>query len=118
MVETKALSPNDRAAQVFPETVPPDLARAENQTKGPNGLIERQVTRELLELFNIDEQTLNTQGLVVTTTIDPQAQRAAEKAICEIPGRAGPRHACRRGFHRPAQRGGACVLRWRQCQWL
>ncbi len=83
MVETKALSPNDRAAQVFPETVPPDLARAENQTKGPNGLIERQVTRELLELFNIDEQTLNTQGLVVTTTIDPQAQRAAEKAVAK-----------------------------------
>lgn len=63
--------------------MPPDLARAENQTKGPNGLIERQVTRELLELFNIDEQTLNTQGLVVTTTIDPQAQRAAEKAVAK-----------------------------------
>ena len=39
---------------------------------GPNGLIERQVTKELLDLFNIDEQTLNTQGLQVTTTIDPQ----------------------------------------------
>ncbi|KAA0997601.1 penicillin-binding protein, partial [Pseudonocardia sp. EV170527-09] len=37
--------------------------------------------KELLELFNIDEQTLNTQGLQVTTTIDPQAQQAAEKAV-------------------------------------
>ncbi|WP_085233901.1 transglycosylase domain-containing protein [Mycobacterium conspicuum] len=81
MVETKALSPSDRAAQTFPATVPPDLARAQNQTTGPNGLIERQVTRELMELFNIDEQTLNTQGLQVTTTIDPKAQRAAEKAV-------------------------------------
>ena len=81
MVETKALSPSDRAAQVFPPTVPPDQARAENQTTGPNGLIERQVTRELMELFNIDEQTLNTQGLQVTTTIDPKAQQAAEKAV-------------------------------------
>ncbi|ORA23007.1 penicillin-binding protein [Mycobacterium angelicum] len=81
MVETKALSANDRAAQVFPKTVPPDQARAQNQTSGPNGLIERQVTKELLELFNIDEQTLNTQGLQVTTTIDPQAQAAAEKAV-------------------------------------
>jgi membrane peptidoglycan carboxypeptidase len=81
MVETKALSPSDRAAQVFPATVPPDQARAQNQTTGPNGLIERQVTRELMELFNIDEQTLNTQGLQVTTTIDPKAQQAAEKAV-------------------------------------
>ncbi len=81
MVETKALSANDRATQVFPKTVPPDQARAANQTTGPNGLIERQVTKELLELFNIDEQTLNTQGLQVTTTIDPQAQQAAEKAV-------------------------------------
>ncbi len=81
MVETKALSANDRATQVFPKTVSPDQARAANQTTGPNGLIERQVTKELLELFNIDEQTLNTQGLQVTTTIDPQAQQAAEKAV-------------------------------------
>jgi membrane peptidoglycan carboxypeptidase len=83
MVETKALSSNDRAAQVFPETVPPEQARAENQTTGPNGLIERQVTKELMELFNIDEQTLNTQGLQVTTTIEPKAQQAAEKAVAK-----------------------------------
>jgi membrane peptidoglycan carboxypeptidase len=81
MVQTKALSPSDRAAQVFPTTVAPDQARAQNQTTGPNGLIERQVTKELMELFNIDEQTLNTQGLQVTTTIDPKAQQAAEKAV-------------------------------------
>jgi membrane peptidoglycan carboxypeptidase len=81
MVETKALSPSDRAAQVFPPTVPPDQARAQNQTTGPNGLIERQVTKELMELFNIDEQTLNTQGLQITTTIDPKAQQSAEKSI-------------------------------------
>ncbi|WP_085270546.1 transglycosylase domain-containing protein [Mycobacterium parmense] len=81
MVETKALSPSDRAAQVFPPTVPPDQARAQNQPSGPDGLIERQVTKELMELFNIDEQTLNTEGLQVTTTIDPKAQQAAEKAV-------------------------------------
>ncbi|WP_144208489.1 transglycosylase domain-containing protein [Mycobacterium tilburgii] len=83
MVETKALSANDRAGQMFPQTVPPDLARAQNQTTGPSGLIERQVTKELLELFNIDEQTLNTQGLQVTTTIDPKAQQAAEKSVAK-----------------------------------
>ncbi len=83
MVETKALSSNDRAAQVFPTTLPPDQARAQNQTTGPNGLIQRQVTKELMELFNVDEQTLNTQGLQVTTTIEPQAQQAAEKAVAK-----------------------------------
>jgi membrane peptidoglycan carboxypeptidase len=81
MVEDGALSPKDRAAQVFPPTVPPDQARVANQTTGPNGLIERQVTKELLELFNINEQTLNTQGLQITTTIDPKAQKAAEQAV-------------------------------------
>jgi membrane peptidoglycan carboxypeptidase len=81
MVEVGALSPTDRAAQVFPQTVPPEQARAANQTTGPNGLIERAVQRELLELFNIDEQTLNTQGLQITTTIDPKAQKAAEDAV-------------------------------------
>ena len=83
MVTMGALSPNERAQQVFPPTVSPDQARSQNQTTGPNGLIERQVTKELLDLFNVDEQTLNTEGLQVTTTIDPKAQRAAEAAVAE-----------------------------------
>ena len=70
-------------AQVFPPTVPPDQARNQNQTTGPNGLIERQVQKELLDLFDINEQTLNTEGLQVTTTIDPKAQAAAEEAVTE-----------------------------------
>jgi membrane peptidoglycan carboxypeptidase len=81
MVNMGALSKADRAAQVFPPTVPPDQARNEGQPTGPNGLIERQVTKELLDLFNISEQQLNTEGLQVTTTIDPKAQAAAESAV-------------------------------------
>ncbi len=81
MVQIGALSPSDRADQKFPTTVPPDLLRSENQTTGPNGLIERQVVQELLDLFDINEQTLNTEGLKITTTIDPQAQQAAEDAV-------------------------------------
>ncbi|CAN5764306.1 transglycosylase domain-containing protein [soil metagenome] len=83
MVDMGALSATDRAAQVFPPTVSPDAAENANQTTGPNGLIERQVTKELLELFNISEQQLNTEGLQVTTTIDPKAQAAAEEAVTE-----------------------------------
>ena len=63
--------------------MPPEQARSQNQTTGPNGLIERQVTKELLDLFNINEQTLNTEGLQITTTIDPKAQQAAEDAASE-----------------------------------
>jgi membrane peptidoglycan carboxypeptidase len=83
MVEIGALSSTDRAAQVFPPTVGADLARDANQTTGPNGLIERQVQKELLDLFDISEQTLNTEGLQVTTTIDPKAQSAAEEAVTD-----------------------------------
>lgn len=83
MVQIGALSPSDRAAQVFPPTVPPDQARSQNQTTGPNGLIERQVQKELLDLFDINEKTLNTEGLQITTTIDPKAQAAAEEAASE-----------------------------------
>ena len=81
MVTIGALSEEDRAQQVFPQTVEPNKAKTENLTTGPNGLIERQVINELLELFNIDQNTLNTQGLQITTTIDPQAQKAAEDAV-------------------------------------
>lgn len=83
MVDIGALSQSDRDAQVFPPTIPPDQANQQNQTTGPNGLIERQVTTELLDLFDISEQTLNTEGLQITTTIDPKAQKAAEDAVSE-----------------------------------
>ena len=83
MVEIGALSPDDRAAQVYPPTIPPDQAGTQNQTTGPNGLIERQVINELLNIFNVNEQTLNTEGLQITTTIDPQAQAAAVDAAEE-----------------------------------
>jgi membrane peptidoglycan carboxypeptidase len=81
MVTIGALSKEDRAQQVFPETVSPDQAKTANLTTGPDGLIERQVIKELLELFNIDQDSLNTQGLEITTTIDPLAQKAAVDAV-------------------------------------
>ncbi|HOW93702.1 MAG TPA: biosynthetic peptidoglycan transglycosylase, partial [Mycolicibacterium fallax] len=53
MVTIGALSEQDRAAQVFPETIAPERASQANQTTGPNGLIERQVIKELMGIFNI-----------------------------------------------------------------
>jgi membrane peptidoglycan carboxypeptidase len=81
MVTIGALSKQERDQQVFPQTVPPDQAKTADLTTGPNGLIERQVIKELLELFNIDQQTLNTQGLQIFTTINPQDQKSAEDAV-------------------------------------
>jgi membrane peptidoglycan carboxypeptidase len=83
MVTIGALSPDDRAKQVFPPTVPPEQARQADQTTGPNGLIERQVMRELQDIFDVNEQQLNTEGLQITTTIDPKAQQAAEQAAAK-----------------------------------
>lgn len=83
MMQLNTLTPDERASQEFPATVPPDQARFANQTVGPYGLIQRQVIAELLQLFTIDEQTLNTQGLQITTTIDPVAQNAAQEAVAK-----------------------------------
>ena len=91
--------------------MPPDQAADQNQTTGPNGLIERQVTKELLDLFDINEQTLNTEGLQITTTIDPKAQKAAEEAVDRQPRRPGPRHALRGGVDRPENRRRQGLLR-------
>ncbi|GAB2661083.1 transglycosylase domain-containing protein [Gordonia jinhuaensis] len=44
-------------------------------TQGPAGLIKSQVLSELSSL-NISEQEVRTEGLKITTTIDPQVQRA------------------------------------------
>ncbi len=47
---------------------------------GPNGLIKAQVLREL-SAAGVSEQDLNTEGLQITTTIDPKAQAAAIEAV-------------------------------------
>src|SRR4029077_9787374 len=62
MVDVGALSKQDRAAQQFPPTVPPEQARSQDQTTGPNGLIERQVNPEAPASFNIKRQKPGTPG--------------------------------------------------------
>ncbi len=79
MVEMKTLDPTQRAKLQFPKTIAPGRSSGDELSAGPNGLIKTQVLRELKEA-DIDESTLSTQGLKITTTIDPQAQAAAVKA--------------------------------------
>ncbi len=73
MVTAGTLNAQDRAGMKYPAYVP--LAELDNgdQTTGPDGLLKNQVLQEL-SAEGINEQLLNTEGLEITTTIDPQAQ--------------------------------------------
>ncbi|ALG86398.1 transglycosylase domain-containing protein [Gordonia phthalatica] len=79
MVATGALSKADRAAQKFPKIAKVKDNSAANNTDGPNGLIKRQVLAEL-EAEGISEQEIQTAGLKITTSIDPQVQKALVSA--------------------------------------
>ncbi|GAA1003718.1 hypothetical protein GCM10009551_078910 [Nocardiopsis tropica] len=80
MVEMNNLDPAQRKALKFPRVAQQSKNQGGDElSAGPNGLIRTQVLRELKDA-GIDESTLNTQGLKITTTIDPAAQAAAVKA--------------------------------------
>ncbi|ETT25100.1 multimodular transpeptidase-transglycosylase [Rhodococcus aetherivorans] len=76
MVEMGELDTAEREAQEFPPTVPAAQATQANEAGGPEGLLRTQVIREL-EAAGISGQVLSTEGLQITTTIDPRAQQAA-----------------------------------------
>ncbi|RVW02208.1 transglycosylase domain-containing protein [Rhodococcus xishaensis] len=80
MVESDTLSAADRAAIQFPPVVPLAEVNAGSGGLGPEGLIKQQVLKEMAAM-GISEQDLNTAGLQITTTIDPQAQQAALDAV-------------------------------------
>ncbi|MGW0043276.1 transglycosylase domain-containing protein [Rhodococcus sp. NPDC003348] len=82
MVSMGVLTPADRSAQVFPVVAP--LAKLDDAgaARGPEGLIRARVLAELTA-SGISEQELNTEGLQITTTIDPAAQAAAVDAVAE-----------------------------------
>ncbi len=77
MVETGSLTAAERASMTYPKVA---ASRPQtDDTPGPNGLIKRQVLAELGKL-NISEQQVRTEGLRITTTIDPQVQRSVVAA--------------------------------------
>lgn len=82
MVKEHWLSPEDRARQVYPKVLPRDSG-PQNQLAGPRGYILQQVKEELVRL-GIDEGELNRAGLRVQTTIDRDAQDAAEAAVRQV----------------------------------
>ena len=78
MVTIGALSPSDEATLKYPKVAAvKDVSGS--VTSGPNGLIKTQVLAELNSL-GISEQDVQTEGLKITTTIDPQVQRSVVSA--------------------------------------
>ncbi|TCP57374.1 membrane peptidoglycan carboxypeptidase [Tamaricihabitans halophyticus] len=84
MVDKGWLTPQEGKAE-FPKIIPAEQARQNlNRAQGPEGLIERQVLRELETKAGMDESQVQTAGLTIKTTIDPKAQRAATEAVNEV----------------------------------
>ncbi|MCW4354830.1 penicillin-binding protein [Hoyosella sp. YIM 151337] len=79
MVEIGALDPEARANAQYPAYRSIEELAESGATPGPNGLIRSRVIDELYSL-GITEQTLNTEGLQITTTIDSTAQDGAVRA--------------------------------------
>lgn len=79
MVQIGAMTPAERSATTYPKVS--TQPQAPQETPGPNGLIKRQVMAELGQL-DISEQDVRTEGLKITTTIDPQVQNAAVQSAC------------------------------------
>ncbi|NKZ88900.1 penicillin-binding protein [Rhodococcus hoagii] len=82
MVTMSALASTERQSMVFPDALPTAPNADSGAAPGPEGLIRAQVLRELAE-SGVSEQDLNTEGLQITTTIDPTAQRAALDAVAD-----------------------------------
>ncbi|HEV7825928.1 MAG TPA: transglycosylase domain-containing protein [Mycobacteriales bacterium] len=84
MVGQRWLSEQDRAAQEFPATKKVVASNGGSRNlDGWSGLIVQQVEKEL-KTKGIDEQTIRTGGLKITTTIDKKAQRAAVQAAEKV----------------------------------
>ncbi|WP_186817549.1 transglycosylase domain-containing protein, partial [Nocardia neocaledoniensis] len=79
MVAGNNLPAAERASMQYPQVVSLADNDDETQNSGPEGLIKNQVLKEL-SAAGISEQQLNTEGLQITTTIDPKAQAAAVNA--------------------------------------
>ncbi|MGA9870899.1 MAG: transglycosylase domain-containing protein [Rhodococcus sp. (in: high G+C Gram-positive bacteria)] len=80
MVSQGNLEQAQRDAMVYPRWVPSAEVDTGAADEGPNGLIKAQVLRELADA-GVSGQDLNTEGLQITTTIDPAAQASAIEAV-------------------------------------
>lgn len=88
MRDMGTIDAQQRSAAVFPQVVEDPQAVEQNVGDSTNGPIRRQVLAELA-MSGIDEQMLNTRGLKITTTIDPDTQASVvESARSNMEGEA------------------------------
>ena len=81
MVKGGWLSAADRAAQVFP----PTIAVTTPQTyAGPQGYLLAMVRNELITKASFNDDTIDTVGLSIITTIEQPVQAAAEAAVAGL----------------------------------
>lgn len=80
MVEMDHLPAEERSGMQFPHTEEPSGFSAYTQATGANAHIKNQVVAELEEV-GITEEDVNTRGLRITTTIDPNVQNASVEAV-------------------------------------
>ena len=79
MREMGAIDAQQRGNASFPQVVEDPQAVEQNVGDPTNGPIRRQVLAELA-MSGLDEQMLNTRGLKITTTINPQTQESVVDA--------------------------------------
>jgi membrane peptidoglycan carboxypeptidase len=83
MVRDGYLTQADRDAQVFP----PTITYERNETYGgPNGYLLQYVKQELTATGSITDETISSGGLKITTTIEPDTQKAALDAVAGLRG--------------------------------
>ncbi|WP_232236333.1 transglycosylase domain-containing protein [Nocardia sp. BMG51109] len=79
MVGAGFLPAAQRQGMTYPPVQPSSKASEDPTGSGPEGLIKRQVMKELSDA-GISDTQINTEGLQITTTIDQKAQQAAVDA--------------------------------------
>ena len=75
------LTAEERAAQVFPETIEPTTSQT---FAGPQGYLLAMVRDELVDKGSLNEDQIDTVGLKVLTTIEQPLQAAAEAAVTSL----------------------------------
>ena len=82
MVQEGWLSSADRKASAYPPVLP-KAGSSLGIPQGPEGLVAAQAIREL-EAKGYTEQQIRAGGLRITTTVDPNAQKAAVTAVNDV----------------------------------
>ncbi|GAA2549700.1 transglycosylase/D,D-transpeptidase PonA1 [Pseudonocardia hydrocarbonoxydans] len=83
MVDAQFITPAQRASEVFPTAWLPEAPEVEGIPADDRGHIYERARDEVIARGIVTEDEFNTEGLTVTTTVDPGRQREAVEAVTE-----------------------------------